>query len=207
VLAQHCSASHSNLTRKRPVTISRAAVTATWGPPISALSSLKFPAQPPRVTGGTDSGRCHPHPITWSLPSLPATPPMRTVGSSCTLTQRGATSPCCIGRPLSRPLRRHDASAKHPVTRPRAASLLPPPLLAPCVAPSILQLPSPAPGRNYAVARPCAPRGHHQPLPVQLTTPTPAYGENSHPSRALHGAIAAVLPPMLPHLSSDCAGI
>jgi hypothetical protein len=73
--------------------------------------------------------------------------------------------------------------------------------------PSILQLPSPAPGRNHAVAHPCAPRGHHQPLPVQLTTPTPAYGENSHPSRALHGAIVAVLPPMLPHLSSDCAGI
>jgi hypothetical protein len=96
--------------------------------------------------------------------------------------------PCCAGRPLSRLLRRHNVGANHPAPRPRATSLLPPPLLAPRAAPSSLQVPSPTPRRHRALARPCTPRGHNQPLPVQLTTPMPAYGQNSHPSCALHGA-------------------
>jgi hypothetical protein len=40
-------------------------------------------------------------------------------------------SSCYAGRLLSRPLHHHDAGAKHLVTRPCIAPLLPPPLLAP----------------------------------------------------------------------------
>jgi hypothetical protein len=46
--------------------------------------------------------------------------------------------------------------------------------------PSSLQLPSPAPRRSHALACPCTPRGPIQRHPpIQLTTPTPTYGQNS----------------------------
>jgi hypothetical protein len=60
-----------------------------------------------------------------------AASPMRAARSSYPLAHRGIASPCYANRPLSRLLCHHDVDAKHPATRPRAASLLPPPLLAP----------------------------------------------------------------------------
>jgi hypothetical protein len=116
---------------------------------------------------------------------LPAASPVTAVKPHC---RRGVASPYCTGRPLSRPLRRHDTGAKHPATRPRAAPLLPPSLLTPRAA--RLASSSLAPCRVgtvrwHAHARRVATAST---LPVQLTIPTPAYGQNSHPSRALHGA-------------------
>jgi hypothetical protein len=113
-------------------------------------------------------------------------PHLRTVGKlHC---RRGVASSCCASQLLSRPLRCHDADAKHPATRPRAAPLLPPSLLTPRAA--RLASSSLAPRRVgtvrwHAHARRMAMAST---LPVQFTTPTPAYGQNSHPSRALHGA-------------------
>jgi hypothetical protein len=74
---------------------------------------------------------------------------------------RGIASPCCADRSLSSPLHRCDAGAKHPATKPHASPLLPPPLLAPRAASSSLQLPSPAPHRHRALARPCVPCAHY----------------------------------------------
>jgi hypothetical protein len=76
---------------------------------------------------------------------------------------RGVASPCCVGRSQSLSLHCRDVGAKHPATTPRATPLLPPSLLAPRAAPSSFQLPSPAPRRHRALARPCVPHGHHQP--------------------------------------------
>jgi hypothetical protein len=102
---------------------------------------------------------------------------------------RGVASPCCTGRSRSSPLHYRDVSTKHLTTTPRAVPLLPPPLLAPRAAPSSLQLPTPEPHRHHALARPCAPRGHHQsPLssspPHHRRTDKNAFGVASSPAPA-----------------------
>jgi hypothetical protein len=106
--------------------------------------------------------------------------------------RQGIVSPCCAGQPLSRPLRHHNTDAKHSTTRPHAAPLLPPSLLTPRA--SHLASSSLAPRHVgtihwhthvHGVAMASTP-------PVQLTTPMPVYRQNSHPSRALHGAVAAL---------------
>jgi hypothetical protein len=91
------------------------------------------------------------HPSLCELPiaSLHLPPRLWTAGKPhC---RRGITSSCYVSQSLSSPLNHHDAGAKYPATTRRVAPLLPPSLLAPCAAPSSLQLPSPMP------------RGHHQP--------------------------------------------
>jgi hypothetical protein len=144
---------------------------------------------------------------------------MHTTGSACPLAHQGIASPCCAGQPLSRPLRCHDAGAKHPVT-PRAARLASS-SLAQCYVGTVHW-----PAHVLRMAKAST-------LHVQLTTPTLAYGQNSHPSHALRGTHCCypsascecmppcrsatapscpiphtrVPPPMLPYLSSDCTGI
>jgi hypothetical protein len=101
---------------------------------------------------------------------------------------RGVASPYCAGQPLSRPLHRHDAGAKHPTTRPHVVPLLPPSWLTPraaCLASSSLAPRCVGTIRWHTHEHRVATTST---LPVQLTTTTPAYGQNSHPSRALHGA-------------------
>jgi hypothetical protein len=122
-----------------------------------------------------------------SVASLCLSPLLRAAGC-----HQGVASPCCVGRSLSSPLHHHDAGAKHPATTPHAVPLLPAALLASRAAPSTIQLPSPAPRRHRALARPCAPRGHHQP-PVQLTSSPPAYGQKCL-RRRLHASSCRLLP-------------
>jgi hypothetical protein len=119
------------------------------------------------------------HPSLSELPvaSLHLPPRMRTAAKPhC---RRGITSSCCVGQSLSSPLNHRDAGAKHPATTPRATPLLPPSLLAPCAAPSSLQLPSPVP------------RGHHQPPLVQLTSSPTAYGQTPSASPPRKAAATA----------------
>jgi hypothetical protein len=100
--------------------------------------------------------------------SLRLPPQLLTAGKShC---RRGVASSCCVGRSLSLPLHHHDASAKHPMTMPRATSLLPPPLLELSAAPSSLQLPISTPRRHHALACPRVPHGHHHP-PLSSSPP------------------------------------
>jgi hypothetical protein len=108
---------------------------------------------------------------------------MRAAGSSCPLAHRGVASPCCAGRPLSRPLRRHDVGAKHLATRPHAVLLLPPSLLTPRV--TNLASSSLAPRRIgtmrwHTHARRMALSSAT--LPIQLTTPTPVYRQKKTPT-------------------------
>jgi hypothetical protein len=173
--AKRYSASRPNLTREQPIIVSHTVVTATWGPPIGALSSAKSPSSSPA------SHRRHRFwPLPCSVPSPGACRRCRpaaashthAVGSSCPLAHRGVMSPCCAGRLLSRPLRRHDAGAKSPVTRPHLGH-------------------RPATLVHVGTVRWHAHTCHvatTSTLPVQLTTSTPVYGQNSHPSCALHGA-------------------
>jgi hypothetical protein len=117
------------------------------------------------------------HPSLCELPVASPRPPPRLRTAGKPHCCRGVASSCCIGQSLSSLLNRYDAGTKHPVTMPRTTPLLPPSLLAPRAAPSSLQLPSPALRRHHVLARPCAPRGHHQPAPVQLTSSPTAYGQ------------------------------
>jgi hypothetical protein len=106
--------------------------------------------------------------------------------------RRGLTSSCCAGQSLSSLLDRRNASARNPATTPRAAPLLPPPLLAPHAAPSSLQL-----RRHRALACPCTPRGHHQ------HTPYPAHPLTTSVRTKMHSAS----PPhqLLPIAASLCS--
>jgi hypothetical protein len=93
----------------------------------------------------------HPRLCELLIASLHLPPRLWTAGKP--LCRRGVASSCCVDRSLSSLLNCRDAGAKHPVTVPRAAPLLPPSLLASRAALSSLQLHSSALHR------------HHQPPP------------------------------------------
>jgi hypothetical protein len=94
-----------------------------------------------------------------------------------------ASVDCCQGR----------CTSTMPATRPHTAPLLPPSLLTPRAA--HLASSSLAP-RRVAMA---------STLHVQLTTPTPAYRQNSHPSRALHSAHCCPHCALPPHRAESLA--
>jgi hypothetical protein len=119
---------------------------------------------------------------------LAASSPTRAAGSPYPLVHRGVASPYCASRPLSS---RGAATMLTPSTsrhglvqrlcfllpywhRGRASSRSPPRCL--------------GTRRHRALACLCVPRGHGRTLLVQLTVPTPAYRQNSHPTLALHDA-------------------
>jgi hypothetical protein len=92
-------------------------------PSSAATSPVKFPSlSRPHIAFFTTHRRP-------SHPLLPSAVISRVDALRCHLP---AEPPVLVGAAAGR----HDAGAKHPATRSRAASLLPPPLLALCAAPS-----------------------------------------------------------------------
>jgi hypothetical protein len=130
------------------------------------------------------------HPIAWSLPSWPASCFLTCARRWVVLSPRSPRS--CVAQ-----LRRSTA------VKPRCR-VMPTPstwrqglaqrlcFLLPCWHCGRTSSRSPpsclGAHRHRALAHPCVPCGHDRTLPIQLTVPTLAYGQNSHLTRALHGA-------------------
>jgi hypothetical protein len=100
----------------------------TDGARLSALSSPKAHLLRARVS----SPVTHHHPVPQGWPRVLLPP--RAIASAA--VRRGIPSPLPPASALVAATGRHDAGAKHPVTRSRTAPLLPPPMLALRLAPS-----------------------------------------------------------------------